>query len=197
MRGTFDFFMTATDDEIGYPADGNRLVQRWAWYSLNDKRFEGYTTFSHLFDPYDKQISPLGLDFEAYTAPLYVPYVDLVPVRLEVHLTERLPATATLTATVRNTGNTDVHQVPVEFWQTVPGATNRIGGVQTIATLPARSRATLSVEWLKVPPGAHTVGVTVDGGQAIVESDEGNNQLTHTLVVARQRIYLPLSMRGR
>jgi hypothetical protein len=197
MRGTFDYLSTATDGEIGYPADGNRLVQRWAWYSLNDKRFEGYTTFSHLFDPYTNEITPLGLDFEAYAAPLYTPYVDLRPLRLDVRLAEGPPATVTLTATVRNTGNVDVHQVPVTFWQTAPGAGNRIGAVQTIADLPARSRATVSIDWLDVEPGAHTVGVTVDGEDAIVESDEGNNRLSNTLLVGGERIYLPFSVRGR
>ncbi|MFH1084394.1 MAG: hypothetical protein V1772_01345, partial [Chloroflexota bacterium] len=36
MRGTFDFCLTATDPALGYPGDGNRLVQEWAWYSLNN-----------------------------------------------------------------------------------------------------------------------------------------------------------------
>lgn len=39
MTATFDYMLTATDDEIGYPADGNRLVQQWAWYSLNDREY--------------------------------------------------------------------------------------------------------------------------------------------------------------
>lgn len=30
---------TATDDRLGYPRDGNRLVQRWAWFSLADEYF--------------------------------------------------------------------------------------------------------------------------------------------------------------
>lgn len=36
MLDTFEFMRTATDPENGYPADGNRLVQRWCWYSLAD-----------------------------------------------------------------------------------------------------------------------------------------------------------------
>jgi hypothetical protein len=50
MLRTFEYFMNAVDPELGYPADENRLVQRWAWYSLNDKEFEGFNTVSHLFD---------------------------------------------------------------------------------------------------------------------------------------------------
>jgi len=35
MRNTFDYCLNATDPALGYSADGDRLVQRWAWYSLN------------------------------------------------------------------------------------------------------------------------------------------------------------------
>lgn len=35
MESTFAFLFTATDPELGYSADGGRLVQRWLWYSLN------------------------------------------------------------------------------------------------------------------------------------------------------------------
>lgn len=39
LYGTYEFMLTATDEQIGYPADDNRLVQRWAWYSLSDRRY--------------------------------------------------------------------------------------------------------------------------------------------------------------
>ncbi|MDH4209260.1 MAG: glycosyl hydrolase, partial [Anaerolineae bacterium] len=62
LYATFDFFLTATDAELGYPADGNRLVQRWAWYSLSDTL---YPT-GNLFDPETAQITPLGLAYGSY-----------------------------------------------------------------------------------------------------------------------------------
>ncbi len=64
MLATFDFFTTATDPTLGYPADGNRLVQRWAWYSLNDTV---YPT-GNLFDPSTGQITTLGLAYGNYTS---------------------------------------------------------------------------------------------------------------------------------
>ena len=36
MRQSFDFLLTARDEEIGYAADDHRLVQWWFWYSLHD-----------------------------------------------------------------------------------------------------------------------------------------------------------------
>ena len=39
MRETFDFLVNAKDPDLGYPADDNRLVQQWLWYSLNDRPY--------------------------------------------------------------------------------------------------------------------------------------------------------------
>jgi hypothetical protein len=200
MLGTFDYFMTATDPDLGLPSDENRLVQRWSWYSLNDKRFEGYTTFSHLFDPYTDQITPLGLDFEAYVTPYYTPYVDLVPARLSfspaaADVASGQAVSVTLTAMVRNGGNTDVQDVSVQFW--IGDPSNPVGEAQAIDLCAARSLASVSVDWPAAPPGTHTVGVTVDGEDSHAESDEGNNQLTRALLVGGHRSFLPFSFHGR
>jgi hypothetical protein len=48
MTDSFDFLLNATDASTGDPSDGNRLVQRWFWYSLNDHR---YTFGGTLYDP--------------------------------------------------------------------------------------------------------------------------------------------------
>ena len=64
MYATFDYLKRATDLSLGYPADGNRLVQRWAWYSLSDTV---YPT-GNLFDPDTGLITPLGLAYGSYTS---------------------------------------------------------------------------------------------------------------------------------
>ncbi len=69
MYASFDYMLTATDAGLGYPQDGNRLVQRWAWYSLNDQPWdiatgEGFN--GNLFDPETGEITPLGKDYGAY-----------------------------------------------------------------------------------------------------------------------------------
>jgi len=35
MQGTFDYMLHTTDPDLGCAADGGRLIQRWAWFSLN------------------------------------------------------------------------------------------------------------------------------------------------------------------
>lgn len=195
MDSTFDYFTTAVDSELGCPADGNRLVQRWVWYSLNDKRFEGHTSHSHLFNPDTKEITPLGTDFENYVTPLCTSYVDLMPAAITFHpaqplALDGLPITITVTATVRNAGNTDTANVPLYFWVGDPD--HPIGNAETIGALAARLLTSASVEWQEVSSGLYTVGVTVDAGDVIVESDESNNQASCILLVARHATFLPL-----
>ena len=85
MVATFDYMLSAVDDQLGCPSDGDRLVQRWAWYSLNDKlidleSFEGYN--GPLFDwrstAYPGVLTQFGETYAAYTArfsqqTLYLP----------------------------------------------------------------------------------------------------------------------------
>ena len=70
MLATFDYFLNTKVNWLGYPADENRLVQAWAWYSLDDDHFEGYTSHSHLFNPDTKQLTALGRAYRDYTASL-------------------------------------------------------------------------------------------------------------------------------
>lgn len=63
---TFDFFLTARDPEIGYPADEDRLVQAFCWYSTADTN---YPT-SNLFDPETRAITAVGEMFRAYVSAL-------------------------------------------------------------------------------------------------------------------------------
>jgi len=62
MAAAFDFMMNTVDPEVGYAPDGNRLVQRWTWYSLQDANFNGF-----LFDP-QGNMTDFGLNFANYTA---------------------------------------------------------------------------------------------------------------------------------
>jgi hypothetical protein len=68
LRGTFDFFMTATDPALGYPEDNYRLVQYWCWYSLNDVD-DGYPA-GRLFDPSTRQMTAVGQGWKEYVNEL-------------------------------------------------------------------------------------------------------------------------------
>ena len=62
MLGSFDVMLNTTDAGLGLPADGNRLVQRWCWFSLADTN---YPT-GNLADVDSGELTPLGGDLKAY-----------------------------------------------------------------------------------------------------------------------------------
>jgi len=66
MRATFDYLLNERDEEIGYPNDDNRLVQKLSWYSLSDTN---YPT-GNLLDPVTGQLTEVGQAFADYAASL-------------------------------------------------------------------------------------------------------------------------------
>jgi hypothetical protein len=62
MYRTFDFFLSASDPTLGYSPDGNRLVQRWCWYSLSDTEFSA----GNLFDPQMLEMTQVGKAWREY-----------------------------------------------------------------------------------------------------------------------------------
>ncbi len=63
MLDTFELMRTLADPDLGQPADGGRLVQRWCWFSLQDER---YPT-GDLVQPGSGQRTLLGDAFAGYT----------------------------------------------------------------------------------------------------------------------------------
>ena len=77
MKGSFDYLLAATDEALGCPADGNRLVQQWAWYSLNDKlidleTFEGFNgaLYDWRYSTYPGVLNLFGIEYLRYISSL-------------------------------------------------------------------------------------------------------------------------------
>jgi hypothetical protein len=67
MAQTYDLMLGYKDPSLGYPADDNRLVQKWTWFSLNNRR----TAFGGtLYDPTTNNITAVGDRFAQYDPPL-------------------------------------------------------------------------------------------------------------------------------
>lgn len=62
---TFDYFMNTKDYSLGYPGDEYRLVQRWAWYSLDDDGSH-INKYAYLLDPDTGKLTALGEAFADY-----------------------------------------------------------------------------------------------------------------------------------
>lgn len=65
MLWTFDYFMDTKDCDLGYAADDCRLVQRWAWFSLEDVEWE-FNPHTVLFDRDSKAITDAGRKYRDY-----------------------------------------------------------------------------------------------------------------------------------
>jgi hypothetical protein len=190
MYGTFDFMRTVTDSNVGYPADEDRLVQRWLWYSSDDTGYGGA-----LFNPYSFARLQLGADYAAYTGAI-TPTVDLLAVDVmqiaPVPFSPTDAVTITLRASVSNVGNISVTEpISVRF---LDGSGTQIGADQIITWSLAGCADVqrVTVTWSNVPPGAHPVRVVVDPENLIRDNDKGNNQVTGVALVALHQVFLPL-----
>jgi len=194
MLGTFDVMLNLADDAIGYPADNNRLVQRWVWYSSDDARNGGL-----LFDPMTAEPMMLAREWHTYTASLSQT-VDLVAVsvdQLGVPLSPSAPATATLRVRVSNAGNITLTQlVTISVVDVQSG--DPIGGHYEIAAglNGCAAYTEFEFDWANLSPGVHTLRVEVDPADSIVERNESNNVKEATVLIATTQTYLPLIWRG-
>jgi len=185
MNATFDYLMTATST-VGYPADGYRLVQRWAWYSLTDDNFNGW-----LFDPGTKARTVFGDNFALYTSQV-PPVVNLAPVKIwtdpPLPFSAGEPIAITLYVKIVNNGHiaTDI-PATVRFY-----GDEALIGEHLIRALDGCAASTiLTVTWSNVTPGTHQVRVEVDQENHIAESNEMDNVLSVFILIANYRLYLP------
>lgn len=201
MHGTFDYFLSAEDDAIGYPEDGNRLVQSWAWYSLDDNVYEdgqlvGYGYNGDLATgPGVKRMTPLGLAYGEYVvgdlAPDSLHLIPPVPL-----LDHRGAVSATAKAVVRRAGGLEATpDTEVWFWigeagQGQPAARCALG------SLAPGQEVTVTSTLAFTAAGPYTVTAQVDPGDAVIEVREGNNSSGEVVLVASGRVYLPTMLRS-
>ncbi len=150
MLGSFEFFRTAVDAQTGLAADGNRLVQAWSWFGLNNyvysdpDRLDGFN--GNLLEHDSGQITPLGQDFVQYTQRYDLDYVDLAVRRASASITS-IPVGAAgtnvrLDVSLFNRGNLATQRARLRVWLGDPQAGGTLLGEQTIAgTLSPRCRS--------------------------------------------------------
>jgi len=199
MSGTFAFLATAADPALGDPLDGGRLVQRWAWFSLDVPPWDPKTAPTgfngNLFDPETAAITEHGLQYEALTAGLPAPdYAELALVRWEVPAVGRplSPAeTVTLPVTVRlgNSGTSPAGAFLVRLQYTGP----RQGTLEkTVPGLAASGSTELTFSLTDLAPGAYDLQLTIDALGQVDEPAECDNQPLRRLVVPSHVAHVPV-----
>ncbi len=191
MNGTFDYLLNATNSQLGDPNDNYRLIQRWSWYSTDDKFFNGW-----LFDPITKQISVMGSNYADYVAQI-ADQIDLYPSQIftvpAAPFSQGENITTTLQATIANSGNliAATNTVTVQFYENDPDNGGvQIGADQSVSLSGCGDNETVSVAWNNVSPGAHQIFVKIS--PATNETNTLNNISNQTVLVATHRVFLPI-----
>lgn len=193
MLATFDYFLNTTDSTLGYPADENRLVQRWSWFSLNSAAYDVNTGLGfngNLFDRNSKQLEPLGQDFADYMANIAKDYVDLSVSSMQVDpavvLITETP-TVTVLANLSNNGGIDGQQVAVQLWlKDAQGNRTLVAQNPPLAILGAGCSAlpvTLHWQTKTLTPGLYMLSVEVQAGNANQEANPSDNVAQHTFLL--------------
>lgn len=198
MNETFQYLLNTTDTVRGYPADGNRLVQRLSWYSTSDNvNYNGY-----LFEqqganaPYT--LSEMGQNYATYTAGVG-DQADLQP--MMINFTPSLPLvsngtiTVTITGQVANSGNlvTPTNGV-VSFYNGNPDTGGTlIGAAQPFQVSGCGQTTAVSVTWPNVTPDFYTIYARVSpvGG----ETNTTNNTISAGYLFASNVLDLPIIRR--
>lgn len=201
MSGTFDFLAATEDPVLGDPLDGGRLVQRWAWFSLDVPPFEtdpkGFN--GNLFDLKTAAITEHGLQYEALTAGLpALDYAELALVRWEVPAVGRPLSpteTVTLPVTVRlgNSGTSPAGAFLVRLQYAGP----RQGTLEkTVPGLAASGSTELTFSLTDLAPGVYDLQLTIDALGQVNEPAECDNQPHRRLVVPLHVAHLPVVANG-
>jgi hypothetical protein len=187
MVNTFDFMLTASDNQTGMPADGNQLVQRWFWYSLNDHRYHfGGTIYNPDYPDFGSLITLVGDYFLGYQESHLI-QPDMLPVDFAItpigfnH--DRTLVNYRLDVTVDNNEFTDATCGQLWIYDGDPndGGTLITGLLPSSAFKPAYGQARITAYWMNAEPETnHNLCVVVDS-IGIADIDPGNNQACYSV----------------
>jgi len=202
VRDTIAFMSTEKDADLGFAGDDYRLVQQSAFWSLNaDHTFpDGYPMFGPpLFESASPfSITSTGMYYRDVIASSYSPEVDLFPYRVwstrgVAAVTPGETVSVTLHTAVSNSGNSVFAAASqVEFVNVTNGASEVLGTVALEPFTGCGSRREVSLLWPNLGAGVYDVSVRVDPENAVGELKEDNNEVTLTIVVGTDAVYLPL-----
>lgn len=215
MDATLNWLETATDSSLGYPADNNRLVQQWLWFSLrvgNETNNEESGGSSNLLTiNYDSlpagdvaALTEMGQNYRSHIQSKTL-YKNLMASRALPSVAFTNPpgntASATLMVEFHNNGNTKINQPFNVTFYSDGGLTQEIGTVTINPVLQgcAQQTYTASVDWVGLSPGLHPYWVKVDSGNAISENSGGSetdNNAAGVVLVDPESVYLPIVTRG-
>lgn len=204
MQLSFDVMRNTKDTTLGYPYDDNRLVQRWAWYSLDGYPITGYDAMGgSMFNAATGDIRLLGEGYQNYTQSIS-PTAVLSLVKTKTQLISStgsgslMLSSFLLTGEVANAGNiTSSYPITVTFIMGTPeNPQAQIGGAQVITQPIAgcgKEYVSVSTSWNNIPPGANPyfVQMVYDTGTTGLYT----RTVTGIALVPTHYVYLPVVLK--
>ncbi len=194
LNASTHYLETATSSSLGYPKDGNRLVQQWNWYSINARSlFVGIV--SNLVSDNDQLTQP-GQAFQDAVDGL-APVVNLFPDQaghLPAWVSNPSGTTdVTLSVRLRNGGNKAIiAPFTVTFYRDA-NLTQPIGS----AVVDGIGGCSVPVElafarWRGLGVGEHRFWAKVDSANVIGENNEGDNVMSGVVRIHPHAALLPI-----
>ena len=194
MNATFDYLQSAKDENLGYPLDDDRLVQKWLWFSI---KYSGVGNVSNLLNTSETQLTLVGQTYQA-RAGAQIPTTNLL-IDHVVPSVDFTDGSGMVDATIRvvflNNGN---QEISTPFDVTFYDEVNSPIGTATVTAVMrgcAIGGYEAEVVWNDLTPGLHNFTVKIDSGDAIIESAENDNLGAGVVLVDPEQIYLPIIIR--
>jgi len=215
LRDTIAFLETTKDPNLGYPADDNRLVQQWLWYSIvtgpetsgGSSNLINWDTFQSLPGGDASALTPMGLAFQQ-AANASDNWTNLVGGAAQSVVTlaqDDNKGAARLTVSFRNSGTLSaIAPIKVTFYRD-QALTQQIGsavydpntrGAVAGCTWNNRNSEQVSIMWSNLPVGTHYYWAKIDTLNAVPETAETDNVTTRgTVTVKSHGTFIPLTSR--
>ncbi len=215
MNSSFDYLLNTSDTNLGYPIDGNRLVQRLMWYSLDDSadspsRVEDYadslfSSVTHLRQDYGNNWYNYIQSTASSHREANTPRVNLLATETRTtpssYFSPSHPVTFTLRAEIYNNGNTRTDSgdgIQITFYSGTPAGGHALIGRQVISDLCGCGFGHVVVQsWSINPPtpGAYPWYVEAEGLSG--ESGASDNIATGmALITSIRGPYLPIIVKA-
>ncbi len=213
MNASFDYLLNTTNSSLGYPLDGNRLVQRFMWYSLDDSadspdRVEEYadslfSSVTHLRQDYGDNWynyvhSALATHQEANTPRINLLLEDSRTVPASYYRPTD-PVTFTLRAMIYNNGNTRTDSaagITLNFWSGTPSGAHTLIGTQVITNLCGCALGTMVEQpWRIDLPATGSYPWYVEAVALPGETNTVDNTEAGLGIIASVKYHLPIILK--
>jgi hypothetical protein len=191
MINSVNYLKTAVDPNLGYTADGDRLVQQWLWFAMYDEVSGDVNALTnHPTNP--SSLSLLGNTYENFISSenLYANLKALYSYGLEIGDT----TDAELTVSVLNNGNHQVNDYTATFYRDAQ-LTNPIGSITVnndVLNGCARETQTLSIVWPGLSDGVHYYWVKIEND---LDNNLTDNVVQGFVIIGAEKTFLPIVKR--